>query len=113
MLNVAGGSALLVGLVGMFLPLLPTVPFMLLAAFCFARGNPRVERWLVEHPRFGPPITAWREHGAISPAGKRAALIALAISAIVGIAALPLPWSLTPLGVALLCGTWIATRPSA
>lgn len=112
MFNIGGGTALLVGLVGAFLPLLPTVPFLLLAAFCFARGNPRAERWLVDHPQFGPHIIAWRTHGAISPRGKRAALVALAISAAIGLATLPLPWSLIPLGVALICGTWIATRPS-
>ena len=53
------------GIVGAALPLLPTVPFLLLAAFCFARSSPRVHRWLVEHPKFGPPIADWRRSGAI------------------------------------------------
>ena len=50
----AGVLALVTGLVGIFVPLLPTTPFVLLAAFCFSRGSERCERWLLEHPRFGP-----------------------------------------------------------
>lgn len=52
-------------IVGAALPLLPTVPFLLLAAFCFARSSPRVHKWLIEHPKFGPPIQDWRDRGAI------------------------------------------------
>lgn len=73
----AGGLALLLGLVGIVMPLLPTTPLLLLAAFCFARASPRLEMWLVEHPRLGPPIRNWRAEGAISRRGKIAALIAM------------------------------------
>jgi uncharacterized membrane protein YbaN (DUF454 family) len=100
-----------IGAVGAFLPLLPTVPFMLLAAFFFARSSPRLERRLLEHPTVGPHIFAWRSRGAISRNGKRAALIAFAISVIVGLVVLPLPWAFVPLLVALICGSWIWTRP--
>ena len=61
----AGGIALVTGFIGVFLPLLPTTPFVLLAAFCFSRSSPRVERWLLSHPRFGPMIQNWRAHRAI------------------------------------------------
>ena len=108
-----GFASVALGAAGIVLPLLPTVPFMLLAAFCFARSSPRLEAWIVENPRFGPHIKAWRERGAIGPAGKRAALAAFAFSAVLGLVLLPFPWLLAPLAAALAGGSWIATRPEA
>jgi len=100
------------GIIGLFLPILPTVPFMLLAAFFFARSNPAWERRILKHPRFGPPIRAWRERGAIGRGAKTAAVLALGVSALLGLLLLPEPWRYMPLAVAVICGTWIATRPS-
>ena len=99
------------GVVGIFLPLLPTVPFMLHAAFFFARSNPEWERRIVEHPRFGPPIRAWRERGAIGRGGKIGSAVALGLSAAAGLVSLESPWRFVPLAVALVCGAWILTRP--
>lgn len=59
-----------IGAVGIFLPLLPTTPFLLVAAACFARSSPRLEAWLLAHRRFGPLLAAWRERGAIPRSGK-------------------------------------------
>lgn len=74
----AGGIALGLGLIGIFLPLVPTVPFLLLAAFCFARSSERLHDWLLAHPTFGPPIEDWRRSGAISRKGKIAATVSIA-----------------------------------
>jgi uncharacterized protein len=100
------------GAVGAFLPLLPTVPFLLLAAFCFARGNPAWEARLLAHPRWGPPLVEWRQRGAISRRAKRAAVLALTLSVAVTAATLGFPWTWLTVAVALTCGTWICTRPT-
>ena len=110
---VGGLLSLILGGLGVFVPLLPTVPFVILAAFCFARSSPRLEQWLVGHDRFGPHILAWRSRGAISAAGKRAALLAFAVSVAAGFALLSFPWSMIPVAAALIGGSWIWSRPSA
>ncbi|MBP1883838.1 uncharacterized membrane protein YbaN (DUF454 family) [Ensifer mexicanus] len=65
---------------GVFLPLLPTTPFLLLAAGLFARASPRLERWLLEHPVFGPSLRLWREKGAITARSKYTAVALIAAS---------------------------------
>ena len=99
-----------IGAVGAVLPLLPTVPFLLLALFCFARGNPVWEQRLLDHPRYGPLLLDWRTRRAIPRRAKWAALIAMAISVVVTGLAAGWPWVLIPLAVMALSGTWIWTR---
>ncbi|HWV12881.1 MAG TPA: YbaN family protein [Sphingobium sp.] len=107
----AGFLSIGLGALGIFLPLLPTVPFMILAAFCFARSSPALEARLLGHPQFGPHIRRWRDGGAISRRGKRAALAAFAFSAVLALIFATFPWSFLPLAAALIGGTWIWTRP--
>lgn len=109
----AGLVAAALGIIGMVLPVMPTVPFMLLAAFCFARSNPAWEQRLLADPRFGPAIRAWRERRAIGRRAKAAALLGLAGSAVMGMLLVAPPWGFVPLGVALLVGPWLLTRPDA
>jgi uncharacterized membrane protein YbaN (DUF454 family) len=110
---VIGFAALGLGTIGILVPLLPTVPFMILAAFCFARSSPALERRIVEHPRVKPHISAWRERGAISRKGKTAAMVAFGASALLGVLLLSFPAMLLPLIAALVGGTWILSRPTA
>jgi uncharacterized protein len=111
-LYLTGGiAAVALGGIGIFLPLLPTVPFMILAAYCFAKSSPALEKRLVEDARFGPHIRAWREKGAVSRKGKIAATAAFGGSIILGFVTLATPWSLLPLFVAVVCGTWLWRRP--
>jgi uncharacterized protein len=103
-----------VAIAGIALPLLPGTPLLILAAFCFARASPRLEAWLVDHPRLGPPIRCWRESGAIPWSAKMAASGAMSISFV---------WMLVssaPLAAKVVAGTimlgaafYIWSRPDA
>lgn len=99
--------------VGIALPLLPTVPFLLLAAFCFARSSERLHNWLVMHPRLGPPISDWQTRGAITPKAKQlatASIIAVfTLSLVLGLKTFVLFIQAVTLGCVLL---FIWTRPN-
>lgn len=110
---VIGWLALIVGGIGIFLPLLPTVPLVILAAFCFARSSPRLEVWLVEHRHMGPHIRAWRTRGAISRKGKLGALAAFLAGIIVSLIFAPWPWPLATVLAACICLPWLWSRPDA
>lgn len=110
---VAGGVFLALAVVGALLPLIPTTPFLLLACFAFARSSQRLHDWLVEHPRFGPLIRDWRDHGAIRPRTKIQAILvmiaAILLSVLMGL-------GLRLILIQALCmaaaATFILTRPS-
>ena len=98
------------GAIGAALPIMPTVPFLLVAVFCFARSNPEWERKIIEHPVWGPQILDWRERRAIS---RRAKVMAIgSITAGVGFTWYTLghPWVWISVAVLIISGSWIATR---
>lgn len=77
---VAGFACLLLGAAGVLLPVLPTTPFILLAAACFARGSAHFHGWLVEHHLTGPLIRDWYLHRSLPLRVKRWALLLMAVS---------------------------------
>ncbi|MFG1358108.1 YbaN family protein [Xanthobacter pseudotagetidis] len=79
MLFAAGCLFLVVGAIGMVVPMLPGTVFLILAAWCFARSSPRFEAWLLAHPYLGPSVARWKATGAIPPVAK-----ALAMSSFIG-----------------------------
>lgn len=70
----AGGLMLMFGMIGIVTPLLPTTIFLVLAAWCFGKSSPRLETWVLHHPRFGPSLRQWREARAVP---RRAKLMAV------------------------------------
>lgn len=74
LLTAIGVLAVGLAAAGVFLPLLPTTPFLLLAAACFVRSSDRLHQWLITHRWFGPYIRNYREHKAIT---KRAKIVTL------------------------------------
>lgn len=99
------------GAAGIPLPLLPTVPFWLLAAFCFARSNKEWEDRLLNHPQVGPQIHDWRARGAITRRSKVLAIGSIAAGVGFTWVTIGFPWVWISLGVLLVMGSWIATRP--
>jgi uncharacterized protein len=109
--SVAGAGCLALGVVGAFLPLLPTVPFVLLAAACFARGSERWEQWLLTHPRFGPYVRSWRETRAVPLRAKQWAWGMMAVSSAWAGWAMP-KWPWLPGLVCAAVALWLWRLPT-
>ena len=98
LLLIAGWLALIAALIGILLPLLPTTPFLLLSALCFSRSSPRLQRWITNHPWFGPSIRQWQQHRSVARHIKIKALSLLVGSFAISLILVPL----SPLGKDLL-----------
>ena len=107
-----GLVSLALGTIGVFVPLLPTTPFVLVSAFAFAKSSDRLHQWLVDHDVFGPLIANWREHGAISRRTKIVSILSMvAILAISTILAVPTHVIVIQAVVLSCSGVFILTRP--
>jgi uncharacterized protein len=109
----AGACCLATGIVGIFLPLLPTTPFVLLAAWCFSRGCSRCEAWLLQHPRYGPMVRQWRQRRAIPLRAKQLAWLMMAAGSAWSWWLLPLRWGWLPAACCLAVGLWMWRLPNA
>lgn len=105
-------ASLGLGLVGLVVPGLPTVPFVLLSAFAAASGSPRLHAWLLAHRQFGPVIRDWQAYGACSRRAKWLAVTMMAACAAIMFLVSTRPW-LPALGTAVMAvvGVWLWTRP--
>jgi uncharacterized membrane protein YbaN (DUF454 family) len=110
-------ASLGLGIVGVFVPGMPTTVFILVSAYAAARGSDRLHAWLLAHPRFGPLIRDWRAHGAVSRRAKWMATATMLACAVVLIAVMLLVpahrWWMTALPIACMVAVaaWLWSRP--
>jgi uncharacterized membrane protein YbaN (DUF454 family) len=104
--------SLALGAVGLVLPVVPTVPFVLLAAWAAGKGWPALEAWLLNHAHFGPGIRRWRERGAVPRRAKWAASLAMAASAtMLALSPAPVPVKVAVPAVMAAVAIWLWLRP--
>ena len=105
-------ASLGLGIVGIVVPGLPTVPFVLLAAFAAARGSQRLHAWLLGHRQFGPLIRDWEREAAVSRRAKRLATLMMVLCAAVMFLTAPKPWMAAIGSTIMACvALWLWRRP--
>jgi uncharacterized membrane protein YbaN (DUF454 family) len=107
-------ASLALGLLGLFLPVVPTVPFVLLAAWAAARSSPRLLHWLETHPQFGPHIADWRRGGVVRRKAKWLATVLMAASAASMLLFVGPRWFvLAAIAVLAIVLAWLWRRPES
>lgn len=109
-----GWLMVLLGVIGAFVPLMPTTIFLILGSWFFARSSPRLEAWLLEHPRFGSTLRAWNETGAVPGSAKIMACVGMTAGfTLFLIGAHPTLWlALGVAGILLLSALYVVSRPA-
>jgi uncharacterized membrane protein YbaN (DUF454 family) len=110
---VVGFVSLALGGLGIFVPLLPTTPLVLVAAFAFANSSETLHQWLLDHNVFGPLIVNWRRHRAISRGAKSMSVLSMvAILLVSWLVDVPMPVIAVQAAVLGCAAAFILTRPS-
>jgi uncharacterized protein len=102
------------GIIGAVLPLLPTTPFLLVAAWAAARGSPSLHHWLYQHPRLGAPLIAWEQKRAVPAGAKWLACVFMSISWVIMLVQTSGPFVPVLTGAVFVCvAIFLLSRPSA
>ena len=109
----AGFIFLALGWIGLVMPMMPGFVFLLVACFCFARGNPAWEQRMLDHPRYGRSLRDWRERRAIAPRAKMSAIAVMAVTGVVVWNLVGHPWAWVSIGAMTCVSVWMWTRPNA
>jgi uncharacterized membrane protein YbaN (DUF454 family) len=109
-----GLASLALGAIGIFVPLLPTTPLVLVAAFCFANSSERLHQWLLDHNVFGPLIDNWRRYGAISRNAKIVSVVSMVAILVISWLLEVATWIIAVQAAVLGCSAaFILTRPTS
>ncbi len=101
-----------IGIVGIFVPGLPTTVFVLVSAWAASHGSERLHGWLLAHRQFGPVIRDWQAHGAVSRRAKWLATGTMAVCAAIMLWCVPLPWvRWLSIGCMAVVAAWLWARP--
>lgn len=112
-LLIFGHFFLIIGIIGAFLPILPTTPFLLLSALFYSKSSPRIHNWMMNHKVLGPPLRDWQDNGVI---GLKAKIFASAMISYVVIFRIPslgihLGIKIFAIGILIAVLLFVATRP--
>jgi uncharacterized protein len=112
LLNGIAAVSLFLAVIGAVLPIMPTVPFVLLAAWAATKSSPRLARWLESHPTLGPPIREWRHGGVVRRPVKVVTTVTMSGGGAFMIAFVQ-PWWVPAVGVPAMAViiVWIWLRP--
>jgi uncharacterized membrane protein YbaN (DUF454 family) len=113
-LQALAGICVLLGVIGIVVPVLPTVPFLLVAAWAASRSSPRLHRWLLTHPRFGRPLRDWEDAGVVPRGAKWLATLMVSVSGIATAIIAPAGWRpavFLALAVMAVILVWLWRRP--
>lgn len=103
---------LTLGVIGIFLPVMPTVPFLVVASACFAKGSTRMHAWLHSNKWFGPVLKNWEEQRAITFRTKVVSTITMAVGIVSSCIFAPYLWAkIAVLVICVLVGIFLWTRP--
>jgi len=112
--RLAGGVSLIIGLIGMAIPILPTTPFILVAAYGFTRGSRKIYRWVVDPNSLGTGFAEWRRRGVIPPFGGLMIMVVMLIGLVLAlVSGLETTSLIIELVGLLLVGAYLLTRPKA
>lgn len=104
--------ALVLGVIGLMLPIMPTVPFLLVAAWAGGKGWPALEAKLLSHPKYGPQIIAWRKYGVVKRQPKVIASVMMGGSSIMlAFSPVHLALKLSVIGIMATVAVWLWLRP--
>jgi uncharacterized membrane protein YbaN (DUF454 family) len=114
LLQALAGFCLLLAVIGLILPVMPTVPFLVVAAWAAARSSPRLHHWLLQHPRFGPYLRDWTEAGVVPRRAKWFSTVMMGGSAVSMPVFIPVAWWPLVIGaIAVMAAilVWLWRRP--